>query len=95
MPMFGSNAIAGKYLLVWSKEPLGSSLLKDVSFKSIGKTSFVVGTLVNDGSKDTRIGLTYWLPVQDVVMLTEFTTIEQASNYMTEWKKQRPEDFKN
>jgi hypothetical protein len=66
-----------------------------VSFKSVGATSFVVGKLVNDGSNDPRIGLTYWLPVQDVIMLTEFETMEQTSNYMTEWKKRRPEDFEN
>jgi hypothetical protein len=93
--MFGSGTIAGKYLLVWSKEPLGSSLLKDVDFKSIGKTSFIVGKLVNDGSNDPRIGLTYWFPVGDVIMLTEFDTMEQASNYMIEWKKSRREDFQN
>ena len=57
--MFGSNTIAGKYVLVWSKEPLGSSLLKEVEFKSIGKTFFIVGKLVSDGSDDPRIGLTY------------------------------------
>ena len=40
--------------------------------------NLLVGQLADDGSKDPRIGTTFWFPADEVLMLTEYADVQAA-----------------
>jgi hypothetical protein len=72
----------GLLVSVWAKDPAKGGMLENARLQKLGERSFIVGQLADDGiTNDPRVGLTYWFPVDDVVMLMEFRDIKQARAY--------------
>jgi hypothetical protein len=79
---FSSSLVA-----IWAKDPAQGAMLEGVRIQSLGGRHFIVGEVPDDGSNDTRTGLTYWFAVDDVLMITEFRDMKQARAYYAERNK--------
>jgi hypothetical protein len=76
---FTSSLIA-----IWAKDPAQGAMLEGVRIHSLGERSYIVGEVPDDGTNDLRTGLTYWFPIDDVIMITEFRDLKQALAYYAE-----------
>jgi hypothetical protein len=55
-------------------------MLEDATIRQLGDRYFIVGPLADrgDGTDDERIGCTFWFALDEVVMLTEFSSVAKA-----------------
>jgi hypothetical protein len=81
--------LTGKVVTFNLDSELGG-VVKDSSVVSIGGRSFLSGTGVDMGSNDWRNGLRVLIPIENVIQLVEYESIEEARKaYATAF--QRPE----
>jgi hypothetical protein len=78
--MQSNGELIGPVVEVWCKEPASGGMLENSTVRYVGDRSFIVGTLVphSDGPHDPRIGLEFWFPVDDVLMLTVHPSVASA-----------------
>ncbi len=80
--MSEEKPFTGALVSVWAKDPAKGCMLENARIQKLGERSFIVGQLSGDGvQSDPRVGLTYWFPVEDVLMLMEFRNFSQARAY--------------
>jgi hypothetical protein len=71
--MSDQNPFNCRFVQVWLKGPVKGVFLENPRIQPLGDRSFVVGQLTfKDGTEDARAGLTAWVLVEDVAILTEF-----------------------
>lgn len=88
--MLGSKAFASEFIAVWAKDPAKGCMLENPRIQSLGNRAFVVGQLADQGTGgDVRIGMTFWFPIEDVLMITEFPNMHKAREYYAEWERRR------
>ena len=69
----------GRVISIWSKEPARGGVLENVCVRQLGQRTFLVGQLADNGTgTDPRVGATFWFPVDEVLMLTEFADVQAA-----------------
>jgi hypothetical protein len=77
-------------LQVWLKDPVKGAMLANARVQQLGNRTFIVGQFSpKEGVEDTRDGLTAWMPVEDVVMLTEYPDRARVDQANAEWEKRR------
>jgi len=70
---------SGKFVSVWCKDPAKGGCLENVRVQRLGQRDFLVGRVTEDElGDDWRAGATYWFPVDDILMLIVFETLEAA-----------------
>lgn len=70
---------AGRVVAVWVRDPAQGAVLEEITIKTLGTRSFLVGRMADDGKgSDPRTGMTFWFPVDDVLMLTVFPDVQSA-----------------
>lgn len=94
--MSQNNALIAPVVHVWAKEPARGAMLEDVSIRQLGDRHFIVGRLAGRGDEsdsDNRIGLVFWFAVDEVIMLTEYTSIAAARDaYKAHQARKMPEE---
>jgi hypothetical protein len=86
-------SFSGQIVSIWSKEPARGGVLENVSIRRLGQREFLVGRLADDGKQqDPRIGATFWFPVDEVVMLTEYANVQDARAAFAAKEKERVSD---
>ena len=68
----------GKILVVAVKEPAKGAWLQKAQIKRLGGRSFLVGDSVKRAADDDLPEETIWFPVDDLLMIREFKTIEEV-----------------
>jgi hypothetical protein len=68
----------GRVLSIWSKEPAGGGVFENVCLRKLDQRAFLVGQLADNGYNDPRVGATFWFPLDDVLMLTEYADVQAA-----------------
>jgi hypothetical protein len=68
---------------VWTKTPPEGGIYENVEVRRLGDRHFVVGTLADEGTADAdpRTGYTFWFPIEDIILLTEFPSLEAVRKY--------------
>ena len=81
----------GQFVSVWAKDPAKGGVLEDAHIRHLGERAFVVGRLAKRAKDDMdpRVGLMYWFPVDDLLMIAEFPDLEATRRYYEERDKQR------
>jgi hypothetical protein len=69
---------AGKILVVAVKEPAKGAVLQKAQIKRLGGRSFLVGDSVKRAADDDLPEETIWFPVDDLLMIREFKTLEEV-----------------
>jgi hypothetical protein len=86
--MSDEQPFAGQFLHVWSKGPAQGGPLKDACIRQLGSRAFVVGTMAGK-NVTARTGLTVWIPVDEVLMITEFPDKARIQAASAEWEERR------
>jgi hypothetical protein len=70
----------GPVVNIWCKDPAKGGMFLDVKMRKLGDRYFIVGTLAkyDENDSDERNGLTFWFPVDDVLMITEYPSLAIA-----------------
>ena len=69
----------GRAIAVWVRDPAKGCVLENACVRSLNDRSFIVGRLPHHGTdSDPRVGLTFWFPLDDVLMITEYPDVEAA-----------------
>src|SRR5262249_40551053 len=77
--MTENTDFSGRAVYVLCKEPANAGVLVNVSIRRLDQRAFVVGELADDGTGwDNRAGATFWFPLDDVIMLTEYADARTA-----------------
>jgi hypothetical protein len=77
--MSEESPFAGRVVSVWLRDPAQGGVLEGVRIRQLGARTFLVGQMADDGkSPDPRAGATFWLPVDDVLMLTVYPDVQAA-----------------
>ena len=77
--MSEDTGFTGRVVAVWLKEPAQGGMLENVCVRQLGQRDFLVGQLADDGKgSDPRVGATFWFPVDEVLMLTEYADVQSA-----------------
>jgi hypothetical protein len=65
---------------VLAKEPANGGMLEDAEIRQLGDRFFIVGMLArgNYEENDPRTGLLFWFALDDVLMLTQFSSLHDA-----------------
>lgn len=87
--MSNATPFKGKFLHVWSKDPVKNCLLENPRIEQLGDRSFVVGELARGPVTHARTGLTYWFPIDDVLSLSEYPDAERARLAVDENKQRK------
>ena len=75
-----SDVILGPVVQIWTKEPTQGGVFENVEIRQLGNRYFIVGTLADrkDGTSDGRVGLPFWHPIDEVLRLIEFPSLNAA-----------------
>jgi hypothetical protein len=76
--MAQDTIFSGRVLAIWSKEPARGGVFENVCLRKLDQRAFLVGQLADDGQNDPRVGATFWFPLDDVLMLTEYADVQAA-----------------
>jgi len=68
----------GKILIVKVKEPAQGGTLQRARVKRIGGRAFMVGDSVKRSDDDEEQEATYWFPVEDIQLIWEYKSVEDA-----------------
>jgi hypothetical protein len=84
------------FVQVLAAEPANGGMLQNARVKDIGGRQFIVGELITmqkgDATRDPREGLTFWFPIDQVYMLTQYPDYESARRAQLEWAKKDRDD---
>jgi hypothetical protein len=72
---------AGQVIMVWMKGPSKGGVFENVCIRKIADRTFLVGRVADKGDRkvgDPRVGLTYWLALDEVEMITEYPDVQTA-----------------
>lgn len=64
------------------------SVIQDASVKRIAGREFLVGLNPDDGMANPFVGSVMWLPLDEILMIVEFKSIEDAAKAYKEQAKQ-------
>lgn len=93
--MFGSTLFGGRVVEVWAKEPAKGCVLQNARVRWLGSRAFLVGQVADYGKfDDPRGGAHFWLPVDDVIMLTEYGDLQSARKAYEAREKKAAADAK-
>jgi hypothetical protein len=77
--MAEDTIFSGRVLCIWSKEPARGGVFENVCVRKLDQRAFLVGQLADNGNNDDpRVGATFWFPLDDVLMLTEYADLQAA-----------------
>jgi hypothetical protein len=84
--MNDAELFGGQCVSVWSKDPAKGGVLENAHISHLGDRAFIVGRIAkrSQDDKDPRVGLTYWFPVDEVLMITEFPDLDAIRRYYDE-----------
>jgi hypothetical protein len=70
--------LTGKILAVSTKGPVEGAVLQNARIKLLGRRAFLVGESLKAPDGVQRPEVTYWLPVEDILMIREYTSAEDV-----------------
>jgi hypothetical protein len=91
------NDVIAPVVVVSAPKPANGGVLENASIRQLGDRLFISGTLadIGDDKADPRAGTTFWFPLDDVLMLNEFPTLEAArATYRAYRKSLKPKRWK-
>jgi hypothetical protein len=79
---------------LWVKEPANGGVLEGVSLRELNGRSFIVGRLAPQraGDEDPRTGQTFWFPLDDILMITEYPNLQAARDAHKARKERKSAD---
>lgn len=82
------SPFACQFIHVWAREPTKGGLVEHPRVEQLGERAFIVGKLcIKPGSTEVRTGLTMWVPVDDVLMITEYPDLERVAEASAQSKE--------
>src|SRR5688572_5218629 len=76
-PAASAPDLSGKIVTVTLNDDVGG-VLKDARVLSLGDRQFIAGVGVNMGTNDWREGYRVWIPIDKVIQIVEFDTLDDA-----------------
>jgi hypothetical protein len=73
----------GKVVAVTAKEPVKGTYLENVRVRRLGGRAFLVGSYAKQADAEKVPEMTYWIPVEDILAITEFNSLEDARKAYT------------
>jgi hypothetical protein len=86
-----SAELRGKILSVTlkSKEEGAGAVIEKAALKRIEGRTFLVGVVIDDGSANPYKGTTAWLPLDEILQIMEFTSVDEARKVFGELEKNK------
>ena len=69
---------AGKVLVVTVKEPAQGAVLQKARVQRLGGRAFIVGEYVKRADDDPNPAEVMWFPVDDILLIREFKSVEEV-----------------
>jgi hypothetical protein len=76
----------GKVLAITLKDPIKAVWLESVRVRSLGPRFFLVGTWAKPSENETAPAEFIWIPVDDILQIFEYKSIEDARKAMKQSK---------
>jgi hypothetical protein len=88
-PVTEEAPFTGKILVVQVGKSGKGMALKNARFKQLGGRAFLVGEFANRTGGEDWPQMTYWFPTEELQMMIEFNSLQDAEKAYDTWKEKK------